>query len=231
VPAARPDRRGFTLIEVVVVLAILGILVGTVAPVWAMQVTRDKVYETRLEMQQLVAAYNAYFADTGKLPASPDNLVTNGANALGWYGPYLEPNVGRRAATQTSLSKDAWNNAYVLTLSGNQMTIRSKGPDAISGNTDDVVETIDCTPMRRAVTVDSLKVLNTAITAYNAKWLATDPLVPPLASILSKLNAKGFLPTPYTRYLTDGWASAYVESPSGATPVVKVVSTHLGLGF
>lgn len=229
-PARR--SRGFTLIEMVVVLAIFTVIAGMAVPIYTLQVARDKILETRAEMQRFVPAYYTYFQDTGKLPASTDNLLTNGANAAGWNGPYLAPNVGRRPISQTSLSKDAWNNAYTYTLSGtSQVTIRSRGPDQIVNNSDDLTEIVDVVAQRRLLTVDELETLNTAVTAYNAKWLATDPLVPPLATILSKLNAKGFLPTPYTRYLTDAWGTALVESPSGATPVVKIVSTHLGLGL
>ena len=69
--------------------------------------------------------------------------------------------------------------------------------------------------------------INAAILAYNKVYIGSDPLLPSWPSILSKLVAKGFLPSGTSTYDTDGWNTPYVPDPQGVSPVVRVTSSNL----
>lgn len=117
------DRNGFTLMELLVVLLIIGVL-STVA-VRTIDATRDRALfdQTTAEMQQLVYAITGnpeitadgrrvdfgFFGDMGRLPDSLRELVVNLTGSPNWHGPYV-----RRGLSGDSLGflYDAWNNLY-----------------------------------------------------------------------------------------------------------------------
>jgi prepilin-type N-terminal cleavage/methylation domain-containing protein len=238
--------RGFSFLEILVVLGLFAIVAAMAIPFLPSQISRDKVDDTKLELQQFQGACVALFQDTGVVPSGAYGLYSLQGNYLitgnggtgnpystsvipNWNGPYLVASIGKRTATNTSLLTDAWNTTYTLTnVDASHLTITSPGPDKTLGTADDLSVTVDYTPTRRKQTLDELKVLNTAIAAYNANpaWSGT-PLAPPLANVLSQLATVGLLPATTTDWATDGWGDAYVESPAGVTPVTAVVSTHV----
>ena len=144
-----PSHRGFTLLELVVVIAVIGILAAAVAPSVIQGVLGSRVDGTRDEAQAIleasvgVPAQNQFgFAgDIGRLPASMAELAAAGGLpaytsstvrniGMGWRGPYI--NVGSSASDYLT---DAFGRAY--TLSSGQ--VRSSGPDGIANNADDIV--------------------------------------------------------------------------------------------
>lgn len=99
------DSRGFTLIEMIVVVIILGLLAGLVAPRLFSRVGQSKQVAARAQIELLGAALDQYSLDTGSYPPSTvglDALVRN-PNVSGWNGPYLK---------KEAVPVDPWGNPY-----------------------------------------------------------------------------------------------------------------------
>ncbi len=99
------DTRGFTLIEMIVVVIILGLLAGLVAPRLFGRVGQSKQVAARAQIELLGAALDQYSLDTGSYPPSTvglDALVRN-PNVTGWNGPYLK---------KEAVPLDPWGNPY-----------------------------------------------------------------------------------------------------------------------
>lgn len=146
-------RRGFTLLEVIVVIAVISILAAMAAPYVAGMIDQSRRESTRKEMQALHEAIvgdpqgpTAGFAgDMGRLPADLSQLNTRGAQPartygtlgvkFGWDGPYM--NAGFDPSAHLS---DAWGTAYRYGIAPDQPgMIRSAGPDRNFGTADDIV--------------------------------------------------------------------------------------------
>jgi general secretion pathway protein G len=114
-PASRRSvrRRAFTLIEVLVVIAVIAILATLVAPNVFQHVGTARATTARSQMEMLATALDAYRLDTGRYPSSAQGLdalvtlpVTDAPST--WRGPYL-----RRA-----VPRDPWGNPYVYVFPG-----------------------------------------------------------------------------------------------------------------
>ncbi|MEZ6005754.1 MAG: prepilin-type N-terminal cleavage/methylation domain-containing protein [Planctomycetota bacterium] len=222
-----PQRRGgFTLIELVVAVTILAILAGAAIPLSAKVIGYKARKATEEEQVDLTTAAGNYFADTGVLPTSIGDMLTAPTGLTGWTGPYLHGVSTDKLTGLVSWQVDAWSRAYMTTRSGDTWTVTSMGDDATFGTGDDVSRTIDVTWIRREKTVDTLRIVNQAITLYNAAWMASDPLSSNWATAFGQLTSRGFLPAD-TRLQADGWGTSLEPDPAGASPVVRVRSTHL----
>lgn len=127
------DSRGFTLMEMVVVIIIMGIVATVALRSLTSTLETTKVEVTKQEMDQLVYACVGnpglvasgmrsdfgYVGDIGALPASFDDLVTNPGYGT-WNGPYIGNNF---TESSTDFKTDAWGQAYTL----NGVTIQSNG--------------------------------------------------------------------------------------------------------
>lgn len=99
------DERGFTLIELIVVIIILGLIVGLVGPRIFGRVGQSKQAAARAQIELLGAALDQYRLDVGSYPAAGqglDALVRN-PGVANWNGPYLK---------KPAIPKDSWGNPY-----------------------------------------------------------------------------------------------------------------------
>jgi general secretion pathway protein G len=125
VPASRSANAGFTLVEVLLVVAILGILAGVVVVSTRGRIPATQVNACRMSIEGLSTAVGVYEIDNGILPNSLDNLVTK-SSEMNWNGPYVK-----------SLN-DPWGNPFSYSREGNVFKIISGGPDGQAGTGDDI---------------------------------------------------------------------------------------------
>ena len=124
--------RGFTLLELLVVVLIIGLLSGLVAPRYFESVAKSKVGVAYAQMDLLEKAVDQFRLDTGAFPSQTlglSALQTKPLNLKGWRGPYLKRDV----------PLDPWGHAYIYQLKtgGRDIDIRSNGSDGKPGGTDD----------------------------------------------------------------------------------------------
>ncbi|MDG2338238.1 MAG: type II secretion system major pseudopilin GspG [Gammaproteobacteria bacterium] len=121
------QSKGFTLIEILVVMAIIAMLAVMVAPNLFRQQAGAMRDVALTEISTLEAALDIYRLDVGEYPDSLEGLMENDTDRASWNGPYL-----RRA-----VPTDPWGNDYVYESSGREFTLLSYGADGMSGGEDD----------------------------------------------------------------------------------------------
>lgn len=108
-PASRiRSQRGFSLIEIILVVVLIGGIVAFAATRILGGGDRAKVSLAKAQVQTMAEKVQQYEMDTGTLPNSLDELVTQPGNATGWLGPYA------KAAEM----KDPWNHPFEFTVPG-----------------------------------------------------------------------------------------------------------------
>lgn len=121
-------RAGFTLIEVLLVVAILGILAGVVVVNFSGKGKGARIKATRVSIAAICTAIDMYEVDTGRYPSSLQGLVSSDG-AANWSGPYLKGKV----------PADSWGTAFSLSTQGESgYKVTSGGPDLTIGSGDDI---------------------------------------------------------------------------------------------
>lgn len=103
--------RGFTLLELLVVIVIIGLLAGYVAPRYFSQVGKSEVQVAKAQIESLEKALDLYRLDVRRYPSREQGLkalVERPANEPSWMGPYL----------RKAIPPDPWGNAYVYRQPG-----------------------------------------------------------------------------------------------------------------
>ncbi len=147
----RVHARGFTLIEVILIIAVLAILAAAATPAVLQRLLDAKVESTRAEARVIYEAIAGrpdqqgsfgFFGDMGRMPGSFEELVRPGRLALfttvtfrnvgmGWNGPYV-----RSGESAQDYLQDAFGHPYEGAPIGQ---VHSAGPDGVMGNEDDIV--------------------------------------------------------------------------------------------
>jgi prepilin-type N-terminal cleavage/methylation domain-containing protein len=143
--------RGFTLLEVIIVVAVLAILAAVATPVILQRVLDAKIEATRAEVRALAESIGGrsgepgsfgFVGDMGRMPVSFQELIrpeqaplfstaTFRAIGMGWKGPYTTT-----GASPADALTDAFGRPYQGAATGQ---VRSAGPDGVFGNDDDIV--------------------------------------------------------------------------------------------
>jgi general secretion pathway protein G len=119
---------GFTLLELLVVIVIIGLLAGYVAPRYFSQVGRSEIQVARAQIESLEKALDQYRLDVRHYPSAEqglDALVARPTNEPNWNGPYLKKGV----------PQDPWGRPYVYRVPGQkgEFDLFSLGRDGRSG--------------------------------------------------------------------------------------------------
>ena len=132
-------RHGFTMVELMAMLIIIGLLATLVVTKVASKIDQARVITTKANLKMLHSAVNQFKMDTGRFPAEDlglMELIEQPTDVAKWEeGGYLET---------TELPKDGWNHDFIYELfpeSGKPFVIRSAGPDGEEGTEDDLLST------------------------------------------------------------------------------------------
>lgn len=120
--------RGFTLLELLVVMVIIGLLAGFVAPKYFSQVGKSEIRTAEAQVQSFARALGQYRLDTGHYPSTEQGLAALNARPSSepkWGGPYLE----------RSVPLDPWGTAYAYKSPGEHgdFDLMSYGKDGRPG--------------------------------------------------------------------------------------------------
>jgi general secretion pathway protein G len=137
---AKRDRDGgFTLVELLVVLVILSLIMGLVAPRVLGYLSDARVRSAKLQIDSLTAALDLFYLDAGRYPSQSEGLavlVKRPPSVDNWNGPYLK---------QTALPVDPWGHPYEYRVPGQAgpYMIVSLGSDGREGGSDDAGDIIN----------------------------------------------------------------------------------------
>ena len=128
-------RRGFTLLELLVVIVIIGLLAAYVGPKYFAQLGRSEVTVARAQIEAFEKALDTFRLDVGRYPSTDEGLnalLVTPPNTTGWNGPYL-----RRV-----VPNDPWGHPYQYRSPGakSEFDILSLGRDGQPGGTGDAAD-------------------------------------------------------------------------------------------
>lgn len=127
------SEKGFSLIELIVVLVILGLLAAVVAPNVYNKLAKGKDQIAKIQIREIEGAIQLFSFDMGRNPNSAeglDSLIHNPGNADAWKGPYLAK----------ALPLDPWGKPYIYRCPGTHgdYDLFSNGADGTEGTDDDI---------------------------------------------------------------------------------------------
>ncbi len=117
--------RGFTLVELLLVLVILALIAGLVLPGIIGKAESAKAKAASSQISRISMSVESFYLDTGNTPSSLDELVNEPSGVKGWNGPYIK----------NSLLKDPWGQPYKYRVPGEHgdFDIESFGADRQRG--------------------------------------------------------------------------------------------------
>lgn len=125
----RGRQTGFTLVEMLVVLAIIGSIVGLVGPRVLNYLSESKVKTAQIQMENLASALDLFYLDVGRYPSTEEGLsalAQRPAGVSSWNGPYLKT---------SGVPKDPWGHNYLYRAPGQNgpYDVGSLGPEGREG--------------------------------------------------------------------------------------------------
>ncbi len=118
-------QRGFTLVELLLVLVILALIAGLVLPGIIGKAESAKAKAASSQISRISMSVESFYLDTGNTPSSLEELVNQPSGVKGWNGPYIK----------NSLLKDPWGQPYRYSVPGEHgdFDIESLGADRQRG--------------------------------------------------------------------------------------------------
>lgn len=127
-------KTGFTLIELMLVVVIIGVLAAMAAPRFTGRSQEAKISAAKADIEATVnLSLDLFHMDTGRYPTTEEGLVAlnqNPSSLSDWYGPYLK-----------RVPKDPWGNSYIYQSPGrhnSDFDLSSAGINGIAGDDDDI---------------------------------------------------------------------------------------------
>lgn len=127
-------RRGFTLMEMLVVITIIAILAALIVPQLINKADQARVAKAKSDIASLDTAIQTYRLEVGKYPSTDDGLnalVTQPSDAPNWKGPYVTH----------AIPNDPWGHPYVYQSPGannEPYVVQSYGPSGQAGGSDNI---------------------------------------------------------------------------------------------
>jgi general secretion pathway protein G len=122
-------EQGFTLVEMLVVITIIGLIMGLIGPRVLNYLSESKVKAAKIQLQSFAGALDLFYLDAGRFPSTAEGLTalvkqTPGVSA--WNGPYLRGG---------NVPNDPWNHGYLYRSPGEHAPydIMSYGSDGQEG--------------------------------------------------------------------------------------------------
>ncbi|MBK8229853.1 MAG: prepilin-type N-terminal cleavage/methylation domain-containing protein [Candidatus Eisenbacteria bacterium] len=213
----RSGAPGFSLIEMIVVIAVMAIVASIAIPMVDMGLSRERSAATMAEMNGLRDALLAYHEDHLAFPDSLSTLVGGGYIAARFQ--------------DSDVWTDAWGGDYEYAPSGVTASLRSLAADRTDADPN-LDLTVSGTPTLRLRTVADLETIHRALAGYESRRLAET--LPPLPALWWDAanpgnSAMGLLITygqleNSTRFATDAWGDAYAYT---GTPGDRVTSSNV----
>ena len=132
----RNPQAGFTLVEILVVITIIGLIMALVGPRVLNYLGESKAKAAKIQIESFSSALDLYYLDLGRYPSTNEGLaaLTRGNNAPGWNGPYLRGGV---------VPNDPWGHNYVYRAPGERapfeiISLGSDGQEGGSGTAADI---------------------------------------------------------------------------------------------
>lgn len=136
-PHRRTAARGFTLLELLVVMVIIGLLAGIVAPQYFAQIGKSNAKVARAQIESFGQALDQYRLDVGSYPTTEQGLValrTAPQQVARWQGPYLKRDI----------PDDPWGRPYVYRRPGQhgEYDLVSLGADGQQGGEGEAADVV-----------------------------------------------------------------------------------------
>jgi len=122
-------QQGFTLVEMLVVITIIGLIMGLIGPRVLNYLSESKVKAAKIQLQSFSSALDLFYLDAGRFPSTAEGLtalVQRTPGVAAWNGPYLKGG---------NVPNDPWNHPYVYRAPGEHgpYDIISYGSDGQEG--------------------------------------------------------------------------------------------------
>ncbi len=108
----KKNKSGFTLVELLVVLIILGLVASIAGPNVMKYLGSSKAKTAKLQLKEIESALELFFLDTGQYPETEKGisvLIKDDGSIVGWNGPYFK---------NAQIPKDPWGNSYLYLKPG-----------------------------------------------------------------------------------------------------------------
>jgi general secretion pathway protein G len=238
----RETRSGFTLIEIIVAVAIVAVLAGAITPLVFRELLQAREEATLREMKALSKGLTAFYEDTGRLPTQAEGLTALiiDPGVADWQGPYV---AGGRGDPVDEATTDAFNRTYLYDLApltspagladaivasgGSDGTITSRtsgGMWTVTGDGDDLIELVVIGPVNREK-VSGCQVELAAIAEAARAFFEDRAAFPATVADL----VPGYLDPGFGGgNLSDPWKQPYrlILQSGGTAPDVLLVRSH-----